>query len=255
MKKSLKFVVANTETIYNVKYSLDQDIQFNHGDFVRFTGKNGSGKTSFFKLIHLNDNNIFSDVEIFYVPQNYEDNIFSGRTINHFLITYIGSLINDKKDKKKTLKVVKEFLKKHEILINENFKEYDKQGKVKANSWDNFSKRQMSKLSGGQKRLLYIIREIIGIINSKQEDEFRLLMLDEPFNDLDGTNKIFALKLIDYIRKIDKNIIIFIITHMPIVENLNKVVELEIKDSIVYLNDVTDTKKHLLKKCDCLFEY
>jgi ABC-type multidrug transport system ATPase subunit len=238
-----------------LNFNILENIDFQKGDLIRVYGSNGVGKTTFFELICDNTKrkiHFSNDTEIFYIPQNYEDLLFTGRKVGHFLINYLSNKLSLKN--KIAEEIVIDFFDKYKTLAEDNYRYFDKKQKTKLFDWKDFKNKKMNTLSGGQKRLLYIIREFIIITETPRNKKQKVLFLDEPFNDLDLQNKKFAIKLIKEIRMNDPELIIFIITHMSIIEGLNRVLYLENNNNSVSIMDDTKNRQNLLKICKCLFE-
>jgi ABC-type Mn2+/Zn2+ transport system ATPase subunit len=226
MSKTFKFndkVYFNAE--YKIRFDVDENVIFKRGDFVRFFADNGVGKTAFFKEVHRYSSEaiIFADTVIYYVPQNYEDNIYPGRRVRNFFLEYLkngeDSQTNDAKDFIDTF-----FQDNNKFLL----KAYPKKQRDNLDAFDieEFYSRRMDKLSGGQKRLLYMLREflILRITNKTKE---KVLILDEPFNDIDLSNLEFIKKLIENVRKDIPSLTIFISTHLQLLDGLNQVIFLK----------------------------
>lgn len=216
---------------YNIKFEIEPEVSFNMGDFVRFFADNGAGKTAFFKKIYefSHDNIIFHNTNIYYVPQNYEDYIFPGRTIKAFFLDYVKN--NPGHDAHDSSEQIQSFFQNNDKFL---LKAYPKKIRDNSDKFDieTFYKRRMDELSGGQKRLLYILREflLLRIANTHQD---KVLILDEPFNDIDLTNLEFIKKLIENARKDFPHLTIFISTHLQLLDGLNKVIFLKKESEVV----------------------
>jgi ABC-type Mn2+/Zn2+ transport system ATPase subunit len=242
---------------YEISFEIDPSLSLYPGDFIRIYGNNGTGKTAFFKtlafynvydkpfdLIHSQSKKIFdSDFYIFYIPQNYEDFIYPGRTIGHFLFNYLNSktIINNNDTKN----IVTEFFENEKSTINQSLTIRDKKGKPIHNSnWADLLNYKMEMLSGGQKRFLYIIREFLAL-RSTEVKGFRILVLDEPFNDIDLSNIGFLKSLINQVRSQFPNLIILISTHLQLLENINRVFELIKAESSIKISEISDVNRKL----------
>lgn len=247
--------------IYNKDYDLSFEIEPNlslyPGDFIRMYGNNGTGKTAFFKalafynihenplaLINSESKKVFdTEYYLFYIPQNYEDFIYPGRTIGHFLLNYLNSKkILPSKD---TKKIVIEFLEKERSTISRSLTIRDKTGKPMENTnWSDLLDYKVENLSGGQKRFLYIIREFLAL-KFTDYASYRILILDEPFNDIDLSNIDFLKRLIIEVRSQFPDLIILISTHLQIIDSINRVFELIKGQQSVKISEITENNKRV----------
>mgnify|MGYP001026062198 FL=1 len=254
---SFKF---NNFMFRDLEYVIDPDFSMNSGDFVRFYGANGVGKTTLFNIIAFNQKvkigkaeekfSLIEPVDVIYLPQDYNEFIFNARTVKSFIIGYMESY--GKFSKKQAEVEVTQFFYDHKKLLELNFTIYKKDGKREEFNLHNFNKMHIDKMSGGQKRILYLIRTFLVLKSVNKSQKF--LLMDEPFNDLDQRNKVFALQLIAKIRKSDPSIIIALITHMPIVSGMNRLVRFTHNEGKIEVFDDTKKSKKLLDVCRCLFE-
>ena len=175
--KNISFSYGRKEVLKNVDFYLEQ------GDVLSLLGKNGSGKTTLLKLllgiyksggeIKLYGKNIdaYSKKElakkIAYIPQTHKipfdytvfDVVLMGR------LPHIGLF---EKYSQKDREIVLKALKKVDM---EDFKE-----------------KIYSKISGGERQLVFIARAIA--------QDAKIIFMDEPINGLDYGNQIKFLKLL-----------------------------------------------------------
>lgn len=115
-------------------------------------------------------------------------------------------------------------------------------------------KTKFASLSGGQKKLVSIMASLI----EAHFCESRLILLDEPLNNLDSDNKKIVSDLINNIEE-KQDIAIIIITHCQIFPFVNKKIEIAdgvIKSSSIAeeeyhkcLGDVDENNNYMFKKC------
>ena len=253
---------------YNIHFEIDSNLSLHPGDFIRLFGNNGTGKTAFFKALafyNIDDkpthhkfsylfrpslvinkikNDLFdAEAYNFYIPQNYEDFIFQGRTIRHFLLNYF--------DCKKVVPgkdietIVKNFFNEESVTISRSLAIRDKNGKpIQTNNFSDLLDCKMEMLSGGQKRLLYIIREFLSL-KFTEVTGYRILMMDEPFNDIDLSNIDFLKRLINEVRSQFPDLIILISTHLQIMDSINRVFELIKGQRSVKISEITEDNKRV----------
>ena len=251
---------------YNIDFEINPNLSLYPGDFIRLFGNNGTGKTAFFKalafdnidhkpthhicsylvrpslFIHSKSRMIYdSVVDNFYIPQNYEDFIFQGRTIRHFLLNYFdGKRVIPGKDIEN---IVRNFFENEKITISRSLAIRDKNGKpIQTNNLSDLLDCKMEMLSGGQKRLLYIIREFLSL-KFTEVHGYRILMMDEPFNDIDLSNIDFLKRLINEVRSQFPDLIILISTHLQIIDSINRVFELIKGQRSVKISEITENNK------------
>jgi ABC-type phosphate transport system ATPase subunit len=113
---------------------------------------------------------------------------------------------------------------------------------VKKNELNILLNQSLDKLSGGQKRLLYLIREILALKISPREQQ-KILFLDEPFNDIDLKNLSFIKRMINDVRKEIPSLIIIMCTHLQLVDGLNRVLKLTRNASIVSIEEIINAQE------------
>lgn len=224
--------------INNLKASNDEkeilDIKkffFYDDESYLISGINGSGKSSFIKLLandideskyqHLklggevlvDGENILNSLcgrekfnkSLCYVSQIDE---FLTNTIGEEITVYYN-ISNDANISKKKIVELVESLQLENLLL----KTFS--GK---NSLDDVMKLKIDTLSGGQKKIVHIVRELVKNINAKY------ILLDEPLNNLDIKN-ITAIS--NLINRISKNRVLILVSHCKIFPFIKNGVKLE----------------------------
>ena len=205
---------------YNNKLLFDNlNIEFENNKKVAIIGKSGSGKSTIIKLIMgyykinegsiLIDNNNIYDYNIGSIRKNIS---YINQNTKLFNLSVYDNILygNENKDKK----YVDNIIKSMGIENIYNNLEHGLENNVGVGG---------EKLSGGQKQITFLIRELIG--------DKKIFILDEPTSALDENNKQLIL---DLIKKI-KGKTVIIITHDM---DLTKYV-----DTTYLINDGVITKK------------
>ena len=216
----------------------------NLGDFVLLKGRNGCGKSTFLRLFHLQGVNYF---KVGGGSISFNENGFPDKSIHEYsrdelprlnrMISYIGqddrfqtsdsaysfiynscryALECDGKltsaERKARLKEVDgTSLKYYEEYLSSSFK----------CSYATFKRKNVRAWSGGQQKMINVLA---GIIKAKLCG-LKLVVMDEPLNNLDGRNKFILNNLIADLRKQD--VAVLAITHCQIFDGVNKVLHLE----------------------------
>jgi len=210
------------------------------GDFILIKGHNGSGKSTFLKMFHLQGYNyfkvlnggiIFND-ELF--PDNFIHNYNSkDLTRLNCAISFIGQeesfLTSDSAYSyiyntcKYALSIynysaseLKNKLDEVDKIIYEWYEKYLSKS-FHTKNYKIFKNKNIRAWSGGQQKMINVLA---GIIKAKICN-IRLLVMDEPLNNLDGVNKNILNKLIHELMQNDLAIIA--ITHCQIFTDVNKV--------------------------------
>jgi ABC-type multidrug transport system fused ATPase/permease subunit len=218
--KNYNIKLENIYFGYNNKLLFNNlNIEFEDNKKVAIIGKSGSGKSTVIKLImgyyKINEGNIFiggKNVNEYNIGSIRKNISYINQNTKLFNLSVYDNILygNEGKDKKYVDNIIKS------MNIQNIYKnlEHGMETNVGVDG---------DKLSGGQKQITFLIRELIG--NKK------IFILDEPTSALDGINKQIILDLIKKIK--DKTVII--ITHDI---DLTKYVD------ITYLiNDGVITKK------------
>lgn len=197
----------NIKKSYNTNnennFTLDiEELKIEKGKIYALLGPNGSGKTTFIKLIlnliSLDSGNIkllntshtdkYSRDGIAYLPENY---VFPENFTFNEILYYYGNLRTGDKSK----------LKEEISYLAQNFD-------------IEFLQDKLNSFSKGMKQIVGLLYSFIG--------DPELLILDEPFNGLDAVQKS---KMIDYIKekKINDEITVLITTH--ILSDIDKIAD------------------------------
>lgn len=212
------------KTILDIEYFV-----FDENEVYLIAGMNGSGKSSFIKVLandideskyqHLKlTGRIYADGEdiltnvsarekfnkyLCYVSQDDE---FLTNSIENELRIYYGIANGISISKKELISILQELNVETLLLKTFNKKELTEVFKLKLNS-----------LSGGQKKIIHIVRELV------KNDKIKYVLLDEPLNNLDIKNITTISNLINGI-KADKTLII--VSHCKIFPFITKEIKL-----------------------------
>ena len=208
--------VKNLTLEYKSKKVLE-DISFDlyEGEIVLLSGANGSGKSSILSSIIGNLENVKSiKGNIIYDSTDLlkENDIYFFRR----LVGYVrqNDVFNEKTCLKEVLSSVNLF-DGYKMSVNEIkdlFVEY---------GFENYINENPANLSGGQKRLLSILTALVRAKGSK------LLLIDEPINNLDFNTACRVSNMITKIRKSYPNLSMLIVTHCHIFPIVDRVIKIE----------------------------
>ncbi len=243
--KDLKIGVLAENAQDGKKYRFTIDygsFDINEGDFLLVKGRNGYGKTTFLKLFHLQGVNYFrvakgdvyfrdpvfnADKSIIdftndeltklnrFVSFVGQEEIFkTGATAYTTIYDYCKTAINEsetltKQEKKQKLIRVAE-------VIRDYFDKY-LQKSFECPSFRAFKVKGVKTWSGGQQKMINVLA---GIIKAKVCG-LKLIVMDEPLNNLDGRNKDILNTLIKELRA--EGVAVIAITHCQIFDGINKV--------------------------------
>ena len=243
--KDLKIGVLAENAQDGKKYRFTIDygsFDINEGDFLLVKGRNGYGKTTFLKLFHLQGVNYFrvAKGDVYFRDPTFnadksiidftndeltklnrfvsfvgQEEIFkTGATAYTTIYDYCKTAINEsetltKQEKKQKLIRVAE-------VIRDYFDKY-LQKSFECPSFRAFKVKGVKTWSGGQQKMINVLA---GIIKAKVCG-LKLIVMDEPLNNLDGRNKDILNTLIKELRA--EGVAVIAITHCQIFDGINKV--------------------------------
>lgn len=214
------------------------------GDFVLIKGRNGSGKSTFLRLFHLQGQKYFKVIggEIRFhavgFPEKSVPN-YSTAELTHLncamsfigqeerfissdsAYSYIYRVCQLALGYDKSLSAAEKRAKLGEVdsVILEYYEKYLADS-FQCKNYKTFKKKNVRAWSGGQQKMINVLA---GIIKAKVCG-LRLVVMDEPLNNLDGRNKDILNKLIADLRR--GNVAVMAITHCQIFDGVNKVLNL-----------------------------
>ncbi len=267
-------VIQLLETKTNIYYG-NFDIELD--DFVIIKGNNGSGKSTFLKIFaptkaisycgHVRGSMFYRDGEL------AQKDIFAGGYDRSKLLRTVVNITQEEKFPS-WASAMSAILQPTLVAINEDkgFTAAEKNEKIKAaralaeyyfrdvlqasNSFTcgylAFKYKKATSFSGGQQKMLNLISGIIKaeIMGAK------LILMDEPLNNLDAKNKALFSAMIEKMRKSRREagnpIAIMAITHCQIFEGINKVITItpipaERKNTVTCERRIMDYHKECLE--------
>lgn len=223
----------------------------NLGDFILIKGRNGCGKSTFLKLFHQQSAKYFDVTggSIIFCGEGFPDKSIDKYSMDeqtklNCYISFIGqeeefissssaySAIYDtcllalSYDKTMSVSERREKLNEVDKLIAEYYDKY-LAASFQCKNYKTFKNKNVRKWSGGQKKMINVLA---GIIKAKICG-LKLVVMDEPLNNLDGRNKFILNRLIADLR--EQNVAIAAITHCQIFDGVNKVLNInEFEDGV-----------------------
>jgi ABC-type lipoprotein export system ATPase subunit len=233
-----------------ISFSHSGEFYLHQGDLLFIVGENGIGKTSFLNFLYNfigHSNDLKREFHIVRIPQRYDFFDYNGRTIYDFYINYftkdslIGRFVSTEDVKSKLIYFIELFPDLKLIMIRKNHDNSNFE-------LDWFLKNKLEKFSGGQKRILYIIRAILEIeylflVSEKSNTFFNkttLLLMDEPFNDVSIGNIKNIVNIINNLKKFYPDLITIFVSHFQFINNINRVVKIFREDGGVKLKEISD---------------
>ena len=208
--------IKNLTLEYKSKKVLE-DVSFDlyEGEIVLLSGANGSGKSSILLSI-IGNRKIFKNIKgnIIYdsIDLLKENDIYFFRR----LVGYVrqNDVFNEKTCLKEVLTSV-DLFDGYKMSVNEVkdlFVEY---------GFESYINENPANLSGGQKRLISILTALVRAKGSK------LLLIDEPINNLDFNTACRVSNMITKIHKLNPHLSMLIVTHCHIFPIVDRVIKIE----------------------------
>ena len=244
--KNLVLGVKNDEKTENdFRFKIDYgafDIKL--GDFVLIKGRNGCGKSTFLRLFRLQGVNYFkvTDGSILFLEDGFPEksiHLYSTDELTRLncMVSYIGQ-----EEKFLTFDSAYSFifnscrlamsygnmsaaeksdrLKKVDGLISDYYEKY-LAASFQCKNYKTFKTKNAHHWSGGQQKMINVLAGLI----KAEVCGLKLVVMDEPLNNLDGMNKYILNELIKEVRK--KDVAVMAITHCQIFDGVNKVLNIE----------------------------
>ncbi len=245
-------------------------MNISYGRTVLIEGPNGSGKSTLLNILTgrgkdyltIENGNVFiygkelssyndSDLKRKVVYIDQEEVFLNRESAFHYLKRSANAAVSCFKNKK-------ELQKKIEDMIYSYYTEYlytffTEKNRKKANTLDfrnNPNKdlrfkycKKANDLSGGQRKMLHLLS---GIIKAKVAN-CKLILMDEPLNNLDKENKRFLIKALDDLRKTNPDITILLITHCRIFPGIKDIIQItkeENESKAIYCSFDTEMPKY-----------
>lgn len=224
----------------------DRDIHYGSfeiypGDFVLVKGRNGSGKSTFLRLFHLQGQRYFTvkSGEILFHGEGFPEisiEKYSNAELSRLnrAVSFIGQeerfCTNDSaysciyytcehalsEKHEFTSAQQKERLDKAKEMIYEYYEKYLAKS-FECKKYKTFKTKSVRAWSGGQQKMINVLAGVI----KAHVCGLKLVLMDEPLNNLDGKNKDILNKLITELRQ--HGVAILTITHCQIFDGVNKV--------------------------------
>ena len=236
-------------------------------DFVLIKGRNGSGKSTFLRLFHLQGMKYFRVLSgsIYFRVEGFPEKSipdYSTEELTHLncAVSYIGQeesflssdsaysyIYNTCKialdyDRRMTAAEKRERLRAVDGAISEYYEKYLASSFLCKN-YKTFKNKSVRAWSGGQQKMINVLA---GIIKAKICG-LSLVVMDEPLNNLDGRNKDILNKLIRDLR--EGEVAIIAITHCQIFDGVNKVLELTERDDGVHVATLSERCERAHTEC------
>lgn len=251
--KDLIVGVKNDEgTNEKLRFSIEYGtLDIKLGDFVLIKGRNGCGKSTFLRLFLLQGQDYFTfeGGDLYFYAEGLPELSIKSYTNDQLsylkcALSFIGQeerfLSSDSAysyiyhvceialSNQKTLTAAQKRMRLREVdgIIYEYYQKYLEKS-FDCKSYNTFKKKNVRAWSGGQQKMINVLA---GIIKAKVCG-LKLVLMDEPLNNLDGRNKDILNKLIADLRR--GHVAVIAITHCQIFDGVNKVLYLaECEDGV-----------------------
>lgn len=249
--KDLVIGVTNDEKTENdFRFKIDYGtFDINLGDFVLIKGRNGCGKSTFLRLFHLQSVNYFKVLggDILFKESGFPEKSIHLYTRDELTrlnckVSYIGQeeefftsdsaysyiyhVCDNALDSYYKGAEKKNILKKVDSIICEYYEKY-LAASFHCKNYKTFKSKNVRSWSGGQQKMINVLAGII----KAEVCGLKLVVMDEPLNNLDGRHKDIVNNLITNLRK--RDVAVMAITHCQIFDGVNKVLNLvECEDGV-----------------------
>lgn len=189
----------NVELTISNRLKYQYNIEMFTGTCYRLIGESGAGKTTFIDFLKNN----YKPINKFvfwrknqnnrYIGKFYIDNKLIKQNDNvHFVITEQSNSFLEKLNIMKNLPKIAQ--KRYDLFEKLNIKDLHNK------------KIQLEKLSGGERRRLAFLRMLLSV-----DEKTKIIILDEPFNDLPDADVNNMISILDELKR--KDLIIIFVTH------------------------------------------
>ena len=208
--------VKNLKLEYKSKKVLE-DVSFDlyEGEIVLLSGANGSGKSSLLSSIIGNLENVKS------IKGNiiYDSTDLLKEKDIQFFRRLVGYVKQSDDFFEKTC--IKEVLSSVDLFDGYKMSSNEVKDMFIEYGFENYINENPANLSGGQKRLLSILMALVRAKGSK------LLLIDEPINNLDFNTACRVSNMITKIHKLNPHLSMLIVTHCHIFPIVDRVIKIE----------------------------
>lgn len=259
--KDLVLGVINDERTQNdYRFRIEYgSFEIKEGDFVLIKGRNGCGKSTFLRLFRLQSVNYFKVLEgsIFFLDEGFPQKSIERYSTDELTrlncsVSYIGQeerfLSRDSaysyiyeccrltlSYQKLTAAERAEKLKEVDRRISEYYEKYLAVS-FRCKNYKTFKNKNVHAWSGGQQKMINVLAGVI----KAEVCGLKLLIMDEPLNNLDGRNKDILNKLLKELRS--RPIAVLAVTHCQIFDGINKVLSISEIDE--------NTRRAVFSSCD-----
>lgn len=229
------------------------NMEIKEGDFILIEGPNGCGKSTLLKVLtnesgdycSLEEGNLFVDGKsLFSYDPNFlrrsvivnvsqNDDFKKNESVYYALIRPAMNALCDVDDKKNAeIKIKQMALDLYSRYLFGFFHQGDEKAIKKYRENPKADLKFMylqaaSKMSGGQQKMIHIFQ---GIIKAKTIG-CKILVMDEPLNNLDKENKKILIEAINGLRNTIPTLAILLITHCKVFPGVNTILKISVDES------------------------